>query len=149
MSDGSPRRRRWLTWIMSVGILLGVAPLAWRYRPLSQTERKLVGTWRIGSEPERSRLTLTRGRRISAVTDKVDRSGNWYASDGKLYVSYDLPFPEDWSEVLQYLQQRFSQGRGLHSGPIDLKFEGTMRVRLRYQPLPQIEEEDDLLERVP
>jgi len=45
-------RRRWPWAILAVVLLLVGGPIAWRFRPLNETERRLVGTWRSKYEAE-------------------------------------------------------------------------------------------------
>lgn len=147
MSDGLPKRRRWLILLLVIGVLVVSAPLAWRYRPMSEMERRLLGTWRAGGDPERGRITLTRGRRISLIVDETTFSGSWHASDQKLYLSYDQPFPRTWNEVPGYLKQRISREREPEVGPVDVEFEGTTRVHWRYRMPGAGEQTEELLER--
>lgn len=149
MSEGTSKRRRWLIWLLVVVGILFCAPLAWRYRPMSETERRLVGTWVIGNEKDRSRIELTRGRRVVATGGGAKTLGTWYASDGELFVSYDLPFPQSWNEVTEYLMQIVSRDHGLDIGPVDVEFEGTTHVRVRYQTPGVSEITEEVMERVP
>jgi hypothetical protein len=150
MSYGSPQRRRWLIRLLAIGVLLAGMPLAWRYRPMSESESLLVGSWRaLGDDPVSSRLKFLRGRRLMANGGPDQISGSWHVSGGKLYVSYDLPFPQTWGEASLYLQQIISRDHGLDFGPIDLRFEGTTRVRCRYRREEHGDYIDEVLERVP
>ena len=149
MSDGFRKRRRWVIGLFVIGGLLAGVPLAWRYRPMSETERRLVGTWAVGNDTDRSRIELTRGRRIVANGGGTKTLGVWYASEGKLYVSYDQPFPQTWGDVPEYLTQIVSRDHGLDVGPIDLQFEGSARVHVRYQTLGDGEASEEVMERVP
>lgn len=134
MSDGVAKGRRWILWLLAVAGLLIGTPVAWRYRPMSETERLLVGTWAYGTGQDRGRIEFTRGRRVVAMGGGQKTLGAWHTSDGKLFVSYDLPFPQTWSQVTAYLTQVISRDHGLDIGPMDVEFEGTTRIRIRYQP---------------
>ena len=117
---------------------------------MSETERLLVGTWAYGTGQDRGQMKFTRGRRIVAMGGGQKTLGSWHASDGKLFVSYDLPFPQTWNQVTAYLPQFISRDHGLDIGPIDVEFEGTNRVRIRDQtPDARGTNEEEVLQRDP
>jgi len=62
MTETGRRRRRWPWVVLAVVLLLVGGPIAWRFRPLNATERKLVGIWASASSPvQKMRFTAARG----------------------------------------------------------------------------------------
>ena len=77
-------RRRIVT-IASLCLLLGVAALAWIiWRPLADSERRLVGTWRSNTVvfSFHSDRTIS-APRVAGVA--APPAGKWYIHDNKLY----------------------------------------------------------------
>lgn len=116
---------------------------------MSETERRLVGTWGVGSDPNRNHIELTRGRRIVAVSGATKTLGAWHASQGKLYLSYDQPFPQTRSAVPVYLTQVVWRDQRFTLGPVDLEFEGATRLHLRDRTASDGELFEEVMERIP
>jgi hypothetical protein len=88
-------------WIVRLGIgLLGLIALnvAWHFRPLNATERKLVGTWSVQTMGWSigSTTTLTPDRRFQSVhigTDpRIVTTGSWSASARTFSMRPDIPW---------------------------------------------------------
>lgn len=106
MSETVTRRRRWPWVVLAVLLLLVAGPLAWKYRPLNATERKLVGAWAPVSEPNnrvrfmathrvgrnsRSRVLLPTG----GVEDDIrhfEEFASWTANSNELRLTLDTEF---------------------------------------------------------
>lgn len=70
-------------------VTYGAYTLWHRYRPLRETEQKLVGTWSweyVDMSSPRSTLTLTSDRRIVINGEAVSGKGRWYTIDHTLYM---------------------------------------------------------------
>lgn len=96
MSEPSARQRRWLIPLLAVGCLTGSAVLAWHHRPLSQTERQLLGRWRDERWIEAEGYTFTADRRFvkeEIVPRWIAGEGTWSAAWGKLELVYDRKSP--------------------------------------------------------
>jgi hypothetical protein len=79
-------RRRHLV-LLAVVLLIG-APIAWRYRPLNETERKLIGFWRDPNVLNVSAISLfhlTEDRRVDAA---YGVRGSWSASRNQITVRF-------------------------------------------------------------
>jgi hypothetical protein len=82
------RRRHFV--LLAVVLLIG-APLAWRYRPLNATERKLAGNWTT-DDPLGSHFIFTPDRKFQnypAAGAFSLQTGNWTAGSGKLFLKCD------------------------------------------------------------
>jgi hypothetical protein len=74
------RRRHFV--LLAVALLIG-APIAWRYRPLNETERKLVGTWSFLT----SELTFNDDRTFDENFGEANFSlvdGTWSATSDQI-----------------------------------------------------------------
>lgn len=121
MNETVKRRRRWPWGLAAVVLIVVGGPLAWRFRPLNQTERSIIGTWRCDNVHEVIYQTYTTDRRLTIRTESLSTSdtetatGRWYAADGVLYTSIDPLGPWTPSHLLSRittLLQRESRSRG-------------------------------------
>lgn len=109
MSDIVKKRRRWPWVILAVLLLLVGAPIAWRLRPLNETERSVIGTWRCEHDYAIDYETFTSDRRLTIRTDNFATgdsetvTGTWYAANGVLYTSIDRFGPWTPSSILSQI----------------------------------------------
>lgn len=99
------RRLRWWQWLGVAVLLIVTAQVAWRYRPLSAMERRLLGTWDIRSGAFDGFITFTadrrftflfRGRSPTVGIEIPDIAGSWSASEPRLRYTYDSPYKDFW-----------------------------------------------------
>lgn len=84
MVETAKRRRRWRCVVLAVLLLSVGTSVAWRLRPLTETERRLLGTWLW--EEARMEFKFTSDRRFSRrVHGEVLEHGNWPASNGEVF----------------------------------------------------------------
>lgn len=115
----SRRHRFW--GILAVGLLLVAAPLAWRYRPLNASERRLIGEWRYyPASPDQNKesLRFRRDRTLAWNSGRFDDSTEfedrndadswafWNCQNGRLTVwfTHVRPISWDWSSPLRTLR---------------------------------------------
>ena len=102
MPERSNKCRHWPWVLLAIGLILAVGRVAWRWRPLTETEKSLVGTWRHESAVETLETTYGSDRRFTTVL--MDRSqwpvpslscfeGSWHAAEGRLVQSVDKGVP--------------------------------------------------------
>ncbi len=91
--SGTPMKRRRWPWIMLAAVVLFASPpLAWQYRPLNATERRLVGTW---ITPQTDEIyVFTSDRRFRYSLGVRPRStileGSWRCSGDRIDLHSDL-----------------------------------------------------------
>ncbi len=120
---GRSKKRRLGAWIgLAVVLLCAIAPLVWRYRPLNQTERALLGTWKPDEFSRTAnpadRITLTADRRFvwrmddSGTAIRVPFTyGCWSASNEGLFFKLDSPKPTSVADRIRNVVTRvFDQG---------------------------------------
>lgn len=90
--------RRWMIRLAIMLVALVALRVAWHHRPLNETERKLVGSWRIQTQgwSISSRATLTADRRYKSIPDSADPqvvgTGSWSASGETFSMRPDIPW---------------------------------------------------------
>lgn len=147
MSEIAARRRRWPWGVISVIVLVVGVPLAWKFRPLNATERKLLGTWE--SSPK-NRLSFHADRRfyLSGATpgDPVSEEaksfipplefgGTWTASGNSLYRDGFSHLDMPWQDRLTLFWATLTE-----DAAESVIFDGPNQIRLRrvrYDRLPQ------------
>ena len=137
MSETVTRRRRWPWVVLAVVVLLVAGPLAWKYRPLNATERKLVGVWAVASKPEQ-KIRFSPSRRIgnnmhstTSLATGVETTefgdfedfGSWAASSRGVRVDLDpeLMPPQPWFERVQFV---FLHLFGIEDDGFPITFDG-------------------------
>lgn len=137
MSETVTRRRRWPWVVLAVLLLLVAGPLAWKYRPLNATERKLVGVWAVASKPEQ-KIRFSPSRRIgnnmhstTSLATGVETTefgdfqdfGTWAASSDGVRFDPDPEFmpPQPWSERVQVVFLRLF---GIEDDRLPIRFDG-------------------------
>lgn len=90
--SGTPMKRRWPWVVLAVVVLFAGPPLAWRYRPLNATERRLVGTWITPQALEVYRFTPDRRFQYTWVTqtNSPKMEGSWRCSADRIHLQSDL-----------------------------------------------------------
>lgn len=130
MSEVSPRQRQGLILLLSVGIVAGSSVLAWHYRPLSPTERQLLGHWCDEGVFDVEGFTFTEDRRFvreEIAARWIAGEGSWSASGGKLQLVYDRqppPWALSWVAAAARLQHLLRSNRYA----LDVEFEGATRM---------------------
>ena len=105
-TNQTPRRRRW-PWIVLAGLLIVVGtPLAWMYRPLNGSERRLAGSWRT----DRASLELGANRRFQyiALPGAPPMVGTWSASGDHLILAR----PRRRQSLMDFLEEIDDSIRG-------------------------------------
>lgn len=137
MSETVTRRRRWPWVVLAMVVLLVAGPLAWKYRPLNATERKLVGVWALVSQPEQ-KIRFSPSRRIgnnmhstTSLATGVETTefgdfqdfGSWAASSRGVRVDLDpeLMPPQPWFERVQFVFLRLF---GIEEDGFPITFDG-------------------------
>lgn len=108
------KRRRWPYVLAALAVLL-VAPFAWKLRPLTATERSLLGTWRYRAAPQPILLRLTADRRCTELQEGWSPeitigSGDWHMVGSDLVISPDSLLPPVRWDTLPYHIQRILRG---------------------------------------
>ena len=119
------RRRRWPWVVISVVLLIVGVPLAWKFRPLNATERKLVGVWsrpkwpgkRIILEGDRTFLVFDPGPERLCLTERR----KWRASESGFFIDLE---PSSIAQALEWLLE----DGDLSVGPESLQLDGSERV---------------------
>ena len=160
LSESPKSRRRWLRVLAALVLFAFAAPIAWRYRPLSDSERPLVGTWRIHrNDLKDSVLTFTGDRRFQSQT--IHRpplqppptaspvySAGWRVAEGTLILKGDLEIPWSWQTLTIKLRQLVLREGEEHRYSVEFDGPDHLRARL-VSPSGSSETEDETLERVP
>lgn len=82
------KRRRW-PWVLLAAVLLLVGGrIAWRYRPLSDSEKRLVGGWALWL-PQDETFRFGADRRFFV---RGTHGGEWSASETAFYVNSNVSF---------------------------------------------------------
>ena len=146
VTEGAQKKRRWIWISVILLVLLAFGPSAWeRYRPLTETERLLVGNWlelsdeddvqAIHFRPDRNwsqTVFMADPRRPGFRTQIREQGGNttWAAAGTTLTRSYSRPLFDDGLEgCLFSLAERISGGNSrrseiVFSGSEQLSFDG-------------------------
>lgn len=120
MPELAENRCRWPWGVAALVILLVCLPLAWSFRPLTASEKRLIGRWSRPPEIETDlpvpHLTFASDRNFEWMEGCVPWAGPW-SFDGRkltlfwhqrtqLYnrpsVSYELTFHDDGSFTMTY-----------------------------------------------
>ena len=104
------RSRRWLHLFAVLSAIIILSPLAWRYRPLNASERRLVGTWRSESGWINLRLGADRVASLGGGDADPVPYASWKASGNALYMTSLEPDPQVAS--LSWYRQILSWVRG-------------------------------------
>ena len=154
-----PRRRRWPWVVLAAAILVFAGPTAWRYRPLSEGERQIVGVWQVVGEdqdPEMAIVTFTRGRRFeSRVVARPPRepfrpgsqfkaSGSWGYLDGQLTIRGGPEAPWDWQTLIENLRRTLLGEGEQHEYTVDFLEAGRLLLKG-----PDNSNDNNVLERIP
>ena len=132
------RRRRW-PWVVLAAVLVLVGgPLAWRFRPLNATEKRLVGRWQS---------TFVDGSIYEFRPDRrwkhslFGERGSWTAANGEISFRLDPSSPpltvQPWLGRLKTFITRLDPSRVtiILDGPDLLLMNRDRLVRLLDQPL--------------
>ena len=85
MADDLKKRRLWPYIAVALLLLFVGGPLAWLFRPLNATERKLVGTWLFVSDgTQRMQFRADRRLAYSNGQDPVEDIATWTAAEDGL-----------------------------------------------------------------
>lgn len=92
MTETAPKRRHWRWVILACVLLLVGGPIAWQFRPLNATERRLVGSWSIDDsvDPARTNLCTFRPDRTVVLSNCQGARpliGRWRATSTHLDMS--------------------------------------------------------------
>lgn len=142
--EAPKKRRRWPWMVAGLILLLAVAPAAWqRYRPLSETERRLIGDWLEVSDGEDLHALHFRPDRVWRQTSFMadpSRPGfrkqvremagdvTWTASGAILTLAVDQPLCTDDLEGFVFsLMERILGG---NERPSEISFSGPDRLTI-------------------
>ena len=121
-------RRRWLVRVTVFLVLMVGVMLAWPFRPLNGTERRLVGAWHLlGDRPQFLRFTADRRLRYAGGSEPFEEIGTWSAAESGLEIRFHADqariAKQGWLARLEELCGRL-RGRK----PSVLKFHGGDRA---------------------
>ena len=148
MNSVARRDRRWRWWLLALALLITAGPMIGRWRPLTATERALVGTW-SNSTPG-AKLQFSLDRRVDGQFYlKADRLGEPFAlfvNGGTWCVVGDSMRIHRPRSVLSDIRQSgfrsFLQGLATdsHTDVLTLRIEGPDQIAIEGQSLRRLPE---------
>lgn len=100
MSEPIPHRRRWRNVCLGLVLVIVVGSIVWIFRPLTGTERALIGTWHAPW----GEITFEASRRYRIVEAPSPPAfvshGSWSARVNRLSIRPDLGMPLRWNTLL-------------------------------------------------
>jgi len=126
MNETVRKRRRWPWVVLAVVLLLIGGPIGWQLRPLTATERQLVGRW--GPSTGVVMYHFRADRRFSIQ----DFGGTWHVSSGSIIFHQD---PTDTAGYSPIVRAKIYVQRILNSTSYPLRFDGPNQITLNKMPL--------------
>ena len=118
MSDPAMKRRRWRNALVAIVLAIVGGGVAWIFRPLTETERALIGTW---SAPW-GEITFQANRRYR-LTEGVPATGpasggSWSAGSNRLSICPDVNTPLQWNTLLFHARVFLSSAERTGTGTL-------------------------------